>query len=216
MSQKLDQTRITAAIGILRRIAQRDGSEDTMVLNDDEMAFMRPRIEQRAHICRHKLTITKLDEPDHWSVAMTSSGRTKGRTPSQARLAIEDIKPGSFAAFSIEDGHKPESIRALTQSVRRNLGYSFSISTDFNERTIMVTRIDSLEQASPALRADVQARMAPKYPISSMGVGDQITMPLMGTEIENLRSMASYEKRKRGKAFSIKKTVDGYFITRTA
>lgn len=211
----MNQTRITAAIGVLRRIALRDGSEGTMVLSDAEMAFMRPRIEQSAHKNRHKLTITKLDQPDHWSVAMTSTGRTRGRIPSQERLAIEDIKPGSFVAFSMEDGHKPEAIRALAQSVRRNLGHSFSISADFANRTIMVTRIDSLDQASPALRADIEARLEPKYPITKMNKGDEITMPLIGTDIENLRSMASYQKRKHGKAFSIKKTADGYLITRT-
>ena len=48
-----------------------------MVLSDAEMKFMRPRIEQRATACRHKLEIERLATPEHWRVAMTSTGRTK-------------------------------------------------------------------------------------------------------------------------------------------
>ena len=212
----MNQNRITTAIGELRRIAHREGCEGVMVLSDAEMKFMRPRIEQRATVCRHKLEIERLATPDHWRVAMTASGRVTGRPPSQARLEIEGIKPGAFAAFAMEDGHQPEAIRALTQSVRRNLGRTFSINTNFEERTIMVTRTDSLDEASPALRADVQAMLEPKYPFTRLGVGDHITMSLIGTDIENVRSMANYQKRKYSKVFAIKKLVDGYLITRTA
>lgn len=135
----------------------------------------------------------------------------RGGQKSDDRLALEAVPPGGFEIF-VCDAADAMRIRAIIQSMRRH-GYVFS--TQYSEAGgLVATRIDSLSQASPEMRADLLASQRSRWPLADMEVGEQRTSADIN-DIGALRAAANYQKVKYGKVFSVKKSGAEIVITRT-
>lgn len=140
--------------------------------------------------------------------------RTPGRAKSERRERIEAIKPGGFDSFDIYED-TADQIRGTVQAVARALGRKFTTSVIEGGGTLMVTRIDSLEQASEHMRqhtlAEINADRS-KWPFGRLQVGESETM--VGANVESARSMAAYHKRRYGREFAVERLAEGATITR--
>lgn len=210
----MDRDAMMAAIGVMRPLYTKEGGSARLALSQADIDFMLVQIKQHASL--KKLAVSVAGGPGDFTITLTPPiPKPVGRPTSAARQAIEAIKPGLFESFPIEgpDSHSPETVKMMVQAAQRKLQRRYRVEVLADDGVTMVTRIDSLDEASPAVRADVEARLAPKYPFATMAIDAEHVVPL-DAGIENLRTMATYQKSKHGKVFSINKRDGGIVIKR--
>lgn len=210
----MNRTAMLAAIGKMRPLYTRTGGQAHLALSQADLDFMLVQIKQRAAL--KKLTVEVTGQPGDFTVKLAPKPRNPvGRAASGTRKAIEAIKPGLFESFPLEGENavKPATVKMMVQATQRKNGAKYTVAVSQTDGVVIVTRIDSLNEASPAVRADMLEKLKPKYPFATMAVGDEHTEPV-GAGVENIRTMAAYQKSKHGKRFSVNKRGDVIVIKR--
>lgn len=210
----MDRAKMMNAIGAMRPTYTKAGGSARLAIGEKDLEFMLVQIKQRAAL--KKLDVTVMGQPGDYTVTLAPRPRAPvGRVASSARQAIEAIKPGLFASFPLDGPGAvgAANVKMMAQAAQRKLGTKYTVAVLQGEGVTTVTRIDSLDKAPTAARADIEAKLMPRYPFATMAIGDTHTTPLTAG-VENIRTMAAYQKSKHGKRFSVNKRGDVIVIKR--
>lgn len=140
----------------------------------------------------------------------------RGAPKSDIRQQIEGVPPAGFASFELEDEGDLGRIRGIVQSVQRATGRRFATEVVDGRTTLVIHRIDSLDQAQPHMaqdaRATLQRLQGTRYGLEKLEVGQE--REFLGVAVESLRGVATYLKRTTGLTFTVNKTSAGAIVTR--
>lgn len=140
----------------------------------------------------------------------------RGAPKSDIRQQIEGVPPAGFASFELEDEGDLGRIRGIVQSVQRATGRRFATEVVDGRTTLVIHRIDSLDQAPPHMaqdaRATLQRLQGTRYGLEKLEVGQE--REFLGVAVESLRGVATYLKRTTGLTFTVNKTSAGAIVTR--
>lgn len=195
MTSEIDRWR--AAERLLFAIMD-DGGSATFDLDGEQMTRMQANITKWA---TRKNRAVAFD-----GTTVTIGPPTRARHVSPERKRIEQMQPGDVIELDTEFANV-DNYRRILLAVRKQLGSLFSYREDAQRNVLRVMRVDGL---APGTK--VTMREQSRYPFEDLEVGE--TREMEGGNIESVRSMAQYHKKRYGKHFTVSNKEKVIAITR--